>query len=63
MPEFLTERTHIEDFRRQPMVFPVAGEKDVLDLLMRIFKGKQHVVMSSLEAEITLWASGVLSAA
>ena len=63
MPEFLTERTHIEDFRRQPMVFPVAGEKDVLDLLTRIFKGKQHVVMSSLEAEITLWASGVLSAA
>ena len=62
MPEFLTERTHIEDFRRQPMVFPVAGEKDVLDLLTRIFKGKQHVVMSSLEAEITKYSHNVFGA-
>lgn len=62
MPEFLTERTHIEDFRRQPMVFPVAGEPDLLDLLTRIFKGKQHVVMNSLEAEITKYAHNVFGA-
>ena len=62
MPEFLTERTHIEDFRRQPMVFPVAGANEDLDLLTRIFKGKQHVVMSSLEAEITKYAHNVFGA-
>ena len=57
MPEFLTERTHIEDFRRQPMVF--TGE---VDLLSRIFKGKRFVRMSSLEAEITKYAHNVFGA-
>ena len=57
MPEFLTERTHIEDFERQPMVF--TGE---VDLLSRIFKGKKFVRMSSLEAEITKYAHNVFGA-
>ena len=57
MPEFLTERTHIEDFERQPMVF--TGE---VDLLSRIFKGKRFVRMSSLEAEITKYAHNVFGA-
>lgn len=57
MPEFLTERTHLEDFRRQPMVF--TGE---VELLARIFKGKRFVCMSSLEAEITKYAHNVFGA-
>ncbi|MGN0832042.1 MAG: UDP-glucose 6-dehydrogenase [Kiritimatiellia bacterium] len=57
MPEFLTERTHIEDFRRQPMVF--TGE---VDLLSRIFRGKRFVRMSSLEAEIAKYAHNVFGA-
>lgn len=57
MPEFLTQRTHVEDFRRQPMVF--TGE---VDLLSRIFKGKRFVRMSSLEAEIAKYAHNVFGA-
>ena len=57
MPEFLTERTHIEDFKHQPMVF--TGE---VDLLSRIFKGKQFVRMTPLEAEITKYAHNVFGA-
>lgn len=57
MPEFLTERTHIEDFRRQPMVF--TGEEE---LLSKIFKGKYHITMSPLEAEITKYAHNVFGA-
>jgi len=57
MPEFLTERTHIEDFRRQPMVF--TGE---VELLSRIFKGKRFVRMTPLEAEITKYAHNVFGA-
>ena len=37
MPEFLTARPYIEDFRRQPMVF--TGEEE---LLKKIFKGKRY---------------------
>ena len=57
MPEFLTERTHIEDFRKQPMVFTGAVE-----LLSRIFKGKKFTVMTPLEAEITKYAHNVFGA-
>ena len=57
MPEFLTERTHIEDFRRQPMVF--TGEEELLN---KIFKGKYHVMMTPLEAEITKYAHNVFGA-
>lgn len=57
MPEFLTQRTHVEDFSRQPMVF--TGE---VDLLSRIFKGKRFVRMSSLEAEIAKYAHNVFGA-
>ena len=62
MPEFLTERTHIEDFRKQTMVFPVEGEPDALDLLVRVFPGKKFTVMTSLEAEITKYAHNVFGA-
>ena len=57
MPEFLTERTHIEDFRVQPMVFTAEEE-----LLSKVFMGKRHVMMSSLEAEITKYAHNVFGA-
>ena len=57
MPEFLTERTHVEDFRRQPMVF--TGE---VELLSRIFKGKTFTTMTPLEAEITKYAHNVFGA-
>ena len=57
MPEFLTERTHITDFRTQPMVF--TGEEG---LLTKIFKGKRHCVMTPLEAEITKYSHNVFGA-
>lgn len=57
MPEFLTERTYIEDFRTQPMVF--TGEEE---LLSKVFVGKRHVLMSSLEAEIAKYAHNVFGA-
>ena len=73
MPEFLTERTHIEDFRKQTMVWPVDGykakvegeveERNVaLELLMKIFPGKKFAIMSPLEAEITKYAHNVFGA-
>ena len=57
MPEFLTERTYIEDFKRQPMVFTGAVE-----LLSRIFKGKTFTTMTPLEAEITKYCHNVFGA-
>ena len=57
MPEFLTERTYIEDFKTQPMVF--TGE---VDLLSKIFVGKKFCRMTSLEAEITKYAHNVFGA-
>lgn len=48
MPEFLTERTYIEDFNKQTMVFTGAHE-----LLTKIFVGKKFTVMTPLEAELT----------
>ena len=57
MPEFLSERTHIEDFRHQTMVFTGAVE-----LLSRIFKGKNFTTMTPLEAEITKYSHNVFGA-
>ena len=57
MPEFLTERTYIEDFRHQTMVFTGA-----VDLLIKIFPGKKFTVMSPLEAEITKYCHNVFGA-
>ena len=57
MPEFLTERTYIEDFKRQPMVFTGA-----IELLCRIFKGKTFTTMTPLEAEITKYCHNVFGA-
>ena len=57
MPEFLTERTYIEDFRTQPMIFTAEEE-----LLSKVFMGKKHIMMTSLEAEITKYAHNVFGA-
>lgn len=57
MPEFLTERTHIEDFNRQTMVFTGA-----VDLLVKVFPGKQFTVMEPLEAEMTKYLHNVFGA-
>ena len=57
MPEFLTERTHIEDFKKQTMVF--TGE---VELLTKIFVGKKFAVMSPLEAELTKYMHNVFGA-
>ncbi len=57
MPEFLTERTAYEDFCAQPMVFTAEPE-----LLSEMFKGKKHIEMTSLEAEITKYAHNVFGA-
>ena len=57
MPEFLTERTSVDDFKTQPMVF--SGEPA---LLSEIFPNKPYVEMSSLEAEITKYAHNVFGA-
>ena len=57
MPEFLTERTYIEDFKKQPMVFTGA-----IELLCQIFKGKTFTTMTPLEAEITKYCHNVFGA-
>ena len=57
MPEFLTERTHIEDFKKQTMVFTGA-----LDLLVKVFPGKKFTVMSPLEAELAKYIHNVFGA-
>ena len=57
MPEFLSERTHIEDFKKQTMVFTGA-----VDLLIKVFPGKKFTVMSPLEAEVTKYAHNVFGA-
>ena len=55
--EFLTERTFIEDFNKQTMVFTGAHE-----LLTKIFVGKKFTVMSPLEAELTKYMHNVFGA-
>ena len=55
MPEFLTERTHIEDFKKQTMVFTGA-----IELLTKVFVGKKFAVMTPLEAELTKYMHNVL---
>ena len=57
MPEFLTERTHIEVFKRQTMVFTGA-----VNLLIKVFPGKKFTVMSPLEAELTKYIHNVFGA-
>lgn len=60
MPEFLTERTYIEDFRWQPMVF--SGAPEHREILKRIFVGKKYVEMTSEEAEMVKYAHNVFGA-
>ena len=57
MPEFLTERTYIEDFKWQPMVFT-----DDIEMLKKIFPGKKHIDMTSAEAEMVKYAHNVFGA-
>ena len=57
MPEFLTERTHIEDLKKQTMVF--TGD---VELLTKIFVGKKFTVMTPLEAELTKYMHNVFGA-
>ena len=57
MPEFLTERTAVADFYNQPMIFT-----NNEDLLSKIFIGKEHICMTSLEAEVTKYAHNVFGA-
>lgn len=57
MPEFLTERTAVDDFNQQPMIF--SGE---VELLKKIFMNKKYITMTSLEAELTKYAHNVFGA-
>lgn len=60
MPEFLTERTYLEDFKWQPMVF--TGAEEHVELLKKLFPGKKHIVMKSAEAEMVKYAHNVFGA-
>lgn len=60
MPEFLTERTYIDDFKWQPMVF--TGSKEHVELLEKIFLNKKHIVMTSEEAELVKYTHNVFGA-
>ena len=60
MPEFLTERTYLEDFKQQPMVF--TGAPEHIELLKKIFPGKKNIIMSSEEAEMVKYAHNVFGA-
>lgn len=57
LPEFLTERTYIEDFNKQIMIFTAEHE-----LLAKIFIGKKFIKMSPLEAELTKYMHNVFGA-
>lgn len=57
MPEFLTERTSIEDFNNQPVIFTNHPE-----LLKQVFIGKKYLIMTTTEAEITKYAHNVFGA-
>ena len=57
MPEFLTERTAVDDFNNQPMVF-----SNHYELLGKIFPNKEHVEMNTLEAEVCKYAHNVFGA-
>lgn len=57
MPEFLTERTSVDDFKAQAMVFTAEP-----GLLREIFPDKKYIEMSSLDAEITKYAHNVFGA-
>ena len=57
MPEFLTERTYIEDFKKQPMIF--TGN---VELLKKIFPGKSYIEMTSEEAAFVKYAHNVFGA-
>ena len=54
MPEFLTERTAIEDFAKQTLIF--TGN---IDLLKKIFIGREFIQMSSEEACLAKYAHNV----
>lgn len=60
MPEFLTQRTSIEDFKNQTMIF--TGSDEHIELLKRIFPGKQYIVLTSEEAELAKYAHNVFGA-
>ena len=60
MPEFLTKRTYLEDFKWQPTVF--TGAPEHVELLKKIFPGKKHIIMSSEEAEMVKYAHNVFGA-
>lgn len=57
MPEFLTERTALGDFEKQPMIFTNNEE-----LLRTIFAGKEYICMSSLEAEVAKYVHNTFGA-
>ena len=63
MPEFLTQRTYIDDFKHQTMVF-TGGEFDekYVDLLKNVFPGKKFITMNSYEASIAKYAHNVFGA-
>ena len=57
LPEFLTERTAKDDFKIQPMVF--CGD---VELLKKVFVGKEYIVTTSMEAELAKYAHNVFGA-
>lgn len=57
MPEFLTERTAYADFCNQDIV--ITGERELLD---EIFKIKNKIYMTNVEAEICKYAHNVFGA-
>lgn len=57
MPEFLSQRTYIQDFENQPSVF--TGD---VETLKRVFPGKPYVELTSEEAELAKYAHNVFGA-
>ena len=50
MPEFLSENTAIDDFARIPIVYTPSDRTDELELLCRIFNGREGMETTSIEA-------------
>lgn len=57
MPEFLTERTAVEDFAKQILVFTGHTE-----LLKKVFPDRKYVEMTPIEAELTKYMHNVFGA-
>lgn len=62
LPEFLSERTAVADFKRMKMIFTPTDRPDELKLLYRIFKEKSGTEMTSKESILVKYFHNIYGA-